>query len=48
MTKSETLNLLQLLSALESIMLSNKFPVPDYLHDQLTETIKLARDDILN
>ena len=48
MTKTQTLDLLQLLSAIESIMLSNKFPVPDYLHDQLEEAIKVARANILD
>lgn len=36
MSKADCLNIVRLLSALESVMLANKMPFPDYLHDDLT------------
>lgn len=47
MTLKELLDILQLLSAIESAMLMGNARMPDYLHDQLTEAINAVRDYIL-
>ena len=40
MTKQEALNLIKLLSALESWAFSTKTMLPDYLHDDLCVTVR--------
>lgn len=47
MTKQQTLEVLMLLSALESWGFTDKHPIPCYLHDRLGEAIDLLRNDIL-
>ena len=48
MNKKEMLDLLRLLSALESWAMSDKDrSLPDYLHDQLTESVELLATRIL-
>ena len=47
MTLKELLDILQLLSAIESAMLMSNARMPDHLHDQLTETINTVRGYIL-
>ena len=45
MNKGECLELLTLLSALESWALSQKEPLPDYLHDRIcTATTRLSQE----
>jgi len=48
MTLKELLDILQLLSAIESAMLMGNARMPDHLHDQLTDTINTVRGYILN
>lgn len=48
MTKPETLDLLQLLSALESWGFSNNQRLPDYLHDRLLNSVETLRKEILD
>ena len=40
MTKEEAINLIKLLSALESWAFSTKTMLPDYLHDDLCVSVK--------
>ena len=40
MTKEEALNIIKLLSALESWAFSTKTMLPDYLHDDLCVTVR--------
>lgn len=47
MAITELLDILQLLSAIESAMLMSNARMPDHLHDQLTETINTVRGYIL-
>ena len=48
MNKKEMLDLLRLLSALESWALSRQSHVlPDYLHDQLVESVELLATRVL-
>lgn len=47
MTLKELLDILQLLSAIESAMLMSNARMPDHLHDQLTDTINTVRSYIL-
>ena len=48
MNKKEMLDLLRLLSALESWALSRQGDVlPDYLHDQLVESVELLATRVL-
>jgi len=46
MTKPELLQMMRLLSALESLMLT-KERVPDYLLEQLTEMVDILEREIL-
>jgi hypothetical protein len=46
MTKPELLQMMRLLSALESLMLT-KERVPDYLLEQLTEMVEILEREIL-
>ena len=48
MTKPEALDLLQLLSALESWGFSNNHRLPDYLHDRLLDSVELLRKEVLD
>lgn len=47
MTTADKLKLLRLLSAIESAMLMTKESLPDYLHDDLDNTIAQLIDEIL-
>lgn len=47
MTKADCLDIVRLLSALESVMLANKMPFPDYLHDDLTRLNGVLAAEIL-
>ena len=47
MTKPEALDLLMLLSALESWSLSTGKPLPDYLFERLDSAIAQLRDEVL-
>lgn len=47
MTKPQALDLLMLLSALESWALSTDKPLPDYLLERLDVAIAVLRDDVL-
>lgn len=47
MTKQELLTLLRLLSALESWGFSLKERIPDYLHEQIDNSIKRIEEEIL-
>jgi hypothetical protein len=48
MTREQTLDLLMLLSALESWSFSTGKLIPDYLHDRLAATVELLSGEILN
>ena len=48
MTKQELLQLLRLLSALESVMLVNKQTIPDYLYDDINRAVEIIEREILN
>ena len=48
MTKQELLQLLRLLSALESVMLVNKQTIPDYLYDDINRAVEILEREILN
>jgi hypothetical protein len=47
MNKSDYLDIIKLLSALESWGFATKERLPDYLHEQLNETIELLSREIL-
>lgn len=47
MSKKEILELLKLLSALESWALSQKEPIPDYLFEKMDSQINLLSDKVL-
>ena len=47
MTKPQALDLLMLLSALESFVLTTGKPLPDYLHDRIDSAIEGLRAEIL-
>ena len=47
MSKSESLELLKLLSALESWSFANGSQLPDYLHDRLQEAIDRLTEQVL-
>lgn len=47
MNKESCLELLMLLSALESWSFSVKEPIPDYLHQELSNKVELLREHIL-
>ena len=48
MTKQDKLDILMLLSALESWGFSTKSMFPDYLHERLGAAIDLLRGEVLN
>jgi len=47
MTKQKALDLLLLLSALESWSFSAQAPMPDYLHDRLSQTVTELSEEVL-
>lgn len=47
MTKDQYLNLLMLLSALESWAMSSKEHLPDYLYDRISDSVEALRKEIL-
>ena len=47
MTKEQYLEILKLLSALEGWSFAAKHPLPDYLGQQLTDSIDVLREEIL-
>ena len=47
MTKEQSLELIKLLSALESWAFSTGARLPDYLHDQLSEVIESLTKEVL-
>ena len=47
MTKADWLDVIKLLSALESWGLSQKEPFPDYLHDRLLDTVEKLSKEVL-
>ena len=48
MTKEQALDLLQLLSAVESWSFADKHRMPDYLYDKIDESIKALEKVVLN
>ena len=48
MTKQELLNLLKLLSAIESAMSIHKATLPSYLFEQIDEAVAVLEREILN
>lgn len=48
MTRTDAIDLLTLLSALESWALCNTAPLPDYLHDRMVAQIEKLRDMAIN
>ena len=47
MSKQEVLNVIKLLSALESWSFAEKHRLPDYLHEQITASIELLSKEVL-
>ena len=47
MTTIELIGLIKLLSAIESWAMSQKEPLPDYLHDDISEALTNLTDQIL-
>ena len=47
MSKQELLDILKLLSAVESAMLMSKASMPDHLYDQLANTMAVLEREIL-
>lgn len=47
MSKPDLLTLLQLLSAMESVLISNKCHVPDYIYERLAEMEARIEEEIL-
>lgn len=47
MTKTELLAMMRLLSALESWAFSNQSRLPDYLHEQLINSVEVLEREIL-
>lgn len=47
MDKEQCLNLIKLLSAIESWGFANKQPLPDYLQDTLAAAVKLLSNEVL-
>ena len=48
MTKQELLQLLKLLSAMESAMSINRATLPDYLFEQINAAVAMLEREILN
>jgi hypothetical protein len=47
MTKEQMLDIIKLLSALESWGFSLKLPIPDWLHDNIQESIDVLTKEVL-
>ena len=47
MTKEQYLDLLQLLSAIESWSFADKHRMPDYLYERIDLSIELLRNEVL-
>jgi hypothetical protein len=47
MTKEQTLELLKLLSAMESWSFADKHALPDYLYDKLSDAMEVLTKEIL-
>jgi hypothetical protein len=47
MTREQILQIIKLLSALESWGFSNKHMFPDYLHDDLCRSVKMLEAELL-
>lgn len=47
MSKAQLIELLMLLSAVESWSFADKHQMPDYLHDRLSEVVKLLMGEAL-
>jgi hypothetical protein len=48
MTKPEALELLMLLSALESAFFASKTTMPDYLIERIDTSVELLKNEVLN
>lgn len=48
MSKQDCLELLMLLSALESWSFSAQAPIPDYLHQELSDKVDMLKKQILD
>lgn len=48
MTKEQALELIKLLSAVESWSFADKHRMPDYLYDKIDESIKVLEKVVLN
>ena len=47
MTKEQALDLIKLLSAVESWSFADKHRMPDYLYDNIDESIKVLEKEVL-
>lgn len=47
MTREQALDLLLLLSALESVLMADGKRVPDYLFDRLEEAVKVLKEEVM-
>lgn len=48
MTREQKLDILIMLSAIESWSFADRHSMPDYLHDRLDKTIDMLRLEVLN
>lgn len=48
MTREQKLEMLMMLSAVESWSFADKHVMPDYLHERLNNSITLLREEVLN
>ncbi len=48
MSKEQALDLIKLLSAVESWSYADKHRMPDYLYDKIDENIKVLEKEVLN
>lgn len=47
MTKTETLEVIKLLSALESWSFANNHSLPDYLYEKITQSMDVLEKEVL-
>lgn len=47
MTKDQALDLLMLLSALESWSFADKHTMPDFLHERLADAVEVLRNEVM-
>ena len=47
MTKEECLNIIKLLSAMESVSLVNGAKFPDYLYEQVSDCVEMLTKEVL-